>query len=168
MNPVVKYGEYLKSGYKCQVCNSPHDLNAHHRTYENRGNELKHLDDLVCLCRRCHEIFHGKQPVVIVPPTQNLISPKKKPKKGAIIHPEWYNHEADMPAGESIELTKELVDRTRTRAAAFTNATLRNLGISKPLMAGWPTALVGKIISRESYRLALEGRSLFRTGPLSG
>lgn len=49
-----------KANYRCQVCNSPHDLNAHHRTYENKGRELDHLDDLVCLCRRCHAVFHGK------------------------------------------------------------------------------------------------------------
>ena len=47
-------------GYRCAVCNSPHDLNAHHRTYDHRGRELEFIDDLICLCRRCHEIFHGK------------------------------------------------------------------------------------------------------------
>lgn len=49
-----------KAGYRCQVCNSPHDLQAHHRSYANRGRELEHIDDVTCLCRRCHEIFHGK------------------------------------------------------------------------------------------------------------
>lgn len=49
-----------KAGYRCQVCNSPHDLQAHHRSYANRGKELEHIDDLTCLCRRCHETFHGK------------------------------------------------------------------------------------------------------------
>ena len=48
-----------RADYKCQICNSPHDLTAHHRTYENRGHELSHLADLICLCRRCHDIFHG-------------------------------------------------------------------------------------------------------------
>lgn len=49
-----------RAGYRCQVCNSPHDLQAHHRTYDHRGRELDHLPDLICLCRRCHAIFHGQ------------------------------------------------------------------------------------------------------------
>jgi hypothetical protein len=51
-----------KAGYRCQVCNSPHDLQAHHRSYANRGKELEHIEDLTCLCRRCHESFHGAKP----------------------------------------------------------------------------------------------------------
>jgi hypothetical protein len=47
-----------RGGYRCQVCNSQHDLQAHHRTYEHRGSEMEYLDDLICLCRRCHMIFH--------------------------------------------------------------------------------------------------------------
>jgi hypothetical protein len=49
-----------KAGYKCQICNSPHDLQAHHRSYEHRGRELEFIEDLTCLCRRCPGIFHGK------------------------------------------------------------------------------------------------------------
>jgi len=50
-----------RAGYRCQICNSGLDLQAHHRTYEHRGKELDHLDDLTCLCRRCHGVFHGKE-----------------------------------------------------------------------------------------------------------
>ena len=42
---------------KCQICNSPENLEVHHRTYERIGNE--HLDDLTALCRKCHSKFHG-------------------------------------------------------------------------------------------------------------
>jgi len=69
-----EYREYLKTDYwkkvslevkaranfRCQVCNSPNQLNAHHRTYANKGNELEHLDDLTCLCKQCHSLYHGK------------------------------------------------------------------------------------------------------------
>ena len=48
-----------RAGYRCQVCNSELDLQAHHRTYAHRGSEMDHLVDLICLCRRCHCIFHG-------------------------------------------------------------------------------------------------------------
>lgn len=89
-SPSQRYADYLqsdywkrvsdavkaKSGYRCQVCNSPHDLQAHHRTYEHRGKELEHIDDLTCLCRRCHGIFHGHEsksspaPTVAIPQPQ--------------------------------------------------------------------------------------------------
>lgn len=175
MNPGVKYGEYLKTEYwavvskevkrrakfKCQVCNSPHDLNAHHRTYENRGHEMEHLDDLVCLCRRCHEIFHGKDKPK--PTAPHAPEPKKR---GIVLKDDYYNHEADLPDGEQIVFTRELVNRLKTKRGGFTNATLRAINIKKPLVSGWPRLLVGKSISREGYRSALEGREVFRSSPL--
>ena len=42
--------------YRCAVCNSPDLLDVHHRTYERRGNE--NPEDLIVLCRGCHDIFH--------------------------------------------------------------------------------------------------------------
>lgn len=66
----VEYKDYLETdhwkklaeetkrlaGYRCQVCNSERNLNAHHRTYERKGDELQ--GDLVCLCDHCHALFH--------------------------------------------------------------------------------------------------------------
>lgn len=43
--------------YRCQTCNSPDDLHVHHRTYERLGNERP--DDVVVLCRTCHNAVHG-------------------------------------------------------------------------------------------------------------
>jgi hypothetical protein len=68
----MPYGEYLKTpewkekrdmalkrdGYRCRACNSSEDLNVHHRTYEQRGNE--DLNDLTTFCQSCHEHFHRK------------------------------------------------------------------------------------------------------------
>jgi hypothetical protein len=48
-------------GWRCGVCNSPLTLQAHHRTYEHQGDELNHLDDLICLCKVCHKLFHSEQ-----------------------------------------------------------------------------------------------------------
>jgi uncharacterized protein with PIN domain len=42
--------------HRCQVCNSPHDLVVHHRTYERIGHE--DLADLTVLCSECHDFFH--------------------------------------------------------------------------------------------------------------
>ncbi len=47
---------------KCQLCSSRGLLHTHHKTYENRGREYAHMDDLICLCRACHQKFHDKLP----------------------------------------------------------------------------------------------------------
>lgn len=68
----MEYQEYLKSdhwqqirlkalskaGNRCQLCSSTSNLNVHHNTYKNKGNE--DLKDLVVLCRECHTKFHDK------------------------------------------------------------------------------------------------------------
>lgn len=62
------YGAYLKSehwltirkGYgegKCTVCDSDESLNLHHKHYNTLGAEQ--AEDLVLLCRSCHQKFHG-------------------------------------------------------------------------------------------------------------
>lgn len=48
----------MKARYKCIFCNSSYNLVTHHRTYENHGNELFNLDDLVVLCSSCHNSHH--------------------------------------------------------------------------------------------------------------
>ena len=40
--------------HKCVVCGRPFDLQVHHLTYERIYNECP-LDDLVTLCRSCHQ-----------------------------------------------------------------------------------------------------------------
>lgn len=49
------------AGNRCQICNSDKQLNVHHRTYENRGNEKP--SDVTVLCRMCHEKFHDVRKV---------------------------------------------------------------------------------------------------------
>ena len=49
------------AGWRCQLCNRHKDeitLHAHHRTYENLGNEKP--GDITVLCADCHSKFHGK------------------------------------------------------------------------------------------------------------
>ena len=146
-----------RAGYRCQLCNSQHDLQAHHRTYDHRGKELEHLDDLTCLCRRCHAVFHG---VLIIPP----LAPKRESKKlNVLVHRQEnrYDHEKDMPEGSVIILTKELIDNLRTAKGAFTNASIEPLNVPRPLVSGWAAKLVGKALSRETYMRCLQGREIY-------
>jgi DNA repair exonuclease SbcCD ATPase subunit len=68
----MKYEEYLKTrhwrelrkyvirrrGKKCSLCGAAELLDVHHKTYDNRGREHFHLDDLIVLCRNCHGQHH--------------------------------------------------------------------------------------------------------------
>lgn len=47
-----------RAGYRCQLCNSDKNLNAHHRCYDHKGTEVLHMEDLICLCHDCHEHHH--------------------------------------------------------------------------------------------------------------
>lgn len=46
-------------GGKCEKCGSTSSLQLHHTTYEHHGDEMNHLEDLVVMCRECHEREHG-------------------------------------------------------------------------------------------------------------
>lgn len=57
----IKRSAALKrAGYRCQVCNSPDNLNAHHRTYERLGNEQE--GDITILCTDCHALYSRRLP----------------------------------------------------------------------------------------------------------
>ncbi len=167
MNSKERYAEYLKTdywkevtdqvkkraGWKCQICNSPHDLQAHHRTYDHRGKELDHLTDLICTCRRCHGIFHGVIKEIQPKPIKNLtrVEHKKKilPKSKDL-----------MPEDEGpIVLTKELVVKCMTTHGGITTASFKPLAGSEITMKkGWIHRLIGRTLTREEYWKALEGR----------
>lgn len=49
-----------KANYCCELCGSHTTLNVHHRTYKHHGDEMHHLEDLICLCKNCHSKFHDK------------------------------------------------------------------------------------------------------------
>lgn len=182
----MKYHDYLqtdywkevtksvksRAGWKCQLCNSPHDLNAHHRTYENRGNELNHLEDLICLCRRCHAMFHGKdEPIVPRCLSVGVAQPVRRGAKAArraarlearqaATTAAEADHAADMPEGfGDIIMTPELLHRLKTKAGGYTAKTLKAVGVSWPPLGGWPSRIMGQPISRGDYFTALKGRT---------
>ncbi|RMD62170.1 hypothetical protein D6833_07275 [Candidatus Parcubacteria bacterium] len=47
------------TGGRCQKCGSENSLHIHHLTYAHRGEEFRHLDDLMVLCEKCHRDVHG-------------------------------------------------------------------------------------------------------------
>ena len=51
----------IQAGNRCQVCGKANlQLEVHHNSYERYGEEL--LEDLVALCRGCHQHHHGVHP----------------------------------------------------------------------------------------------------------
>lgn len=68
----VSYREYLKSeswqsvrrtalkrdGWVCQQCGTGKNLEVHHINYEHLGQEGE-LEDVITLCRKCHERVHA-------------------------------------------------------------------------------------------------------------
>lgn len=71
----IPYSEFLNSAYwrsiashlkdtagKCELCGMTARLVVHHKTYRHHGDELNHLDDLIVLCRECHEKEHKLHP----------------------------------------------------------------------------------------------------------
>ncbi len=178
-----------RADYRCQVCNSQHDLEAHHRTYEHRGHELDFLGDLVCLCRRCHGIFHGVVapavppvpiqqpqpayiPVVPVHADGKKLSKRERRLQRALVQKHVEENftnvkphtqeevDAQMPDGPLILLTRVLVNRCRANGA-FTSATVDAFGVREDLTHGWVNRLIGKTMTREQYRTALEGKYIY-------
>ena len=53
-----RYEALKRANHKCQLCGSKENLQVHHNTYDNRGNEKD--EDLIVLCEICHAKFHDK------------------------------------------------------------------------------------------------------------
>lgn len=48
-----------RAGGKCEKCPTKNELEAHHLTYKNFGDEKD--EDLMVLCKRCHNDIHAYQ-----------------------------------------------------------------------------------------------------------
>ena len=54
---ILKRQVHRRDGYRCRLCGRDDvQLNVHHRSYETYAEER--LEDLITLCRTCHEHFH--------------------------------------------------------------------------------------------------------------
>lgn len=54
----IRFHMLVQSGYKCMECGNSMNLQVHHLTYVNHGDEIHHLEDLVVLCAICHNKKH--------------------------------------------------------------------------------------------------------------
>jgi Pyruvate/2-oxoacid:ferredoxin oxidoreductase delta subunit len=55
---ILKRQIHRRDRYRCRMCNLNNvQLHIHHRTYATYAEER--LEDLLTLCRGCHEYFHG-------------------------------------------------------------------------------------------------------------
>lgn len=75
-NPLLDmpYAEYLqtehwqrvrrmklnRADHRCEKCRATKYLHVHHKTYEHRGMEDYHLNDLMVLCDICHRLEHAR------------------------------------------------------------------------------------------------------------
>jgi hypothetical protein len=159
----VSHTAKARAGMRCQVCNSPQSITTHHRTYDTHGREHLNMNDLVVLCENCHGLFHGHLPAQFVPKmTKGEVAEPQLRTKGPITIPHDPTKDSEMPPGETIMLTRELINNCRANGS-FTNATLKALGLTWAMMkSGWAHRLQGQTISRDQYRQALEGRFIYR------
>ena len=107
----LEYDEYLRwvvwaalrrwkldaADHRCQVCNHPDDLQVHHRTYENFGQERE--CDLIVLCDECHRRHHG------IEDKPSLDVDYERPNPGIIANPARWGQYANRVA----EIARELV-----------------------------------------------------------
>lgn len=154
-----------RAGMRCQVCNCTSGIEAHHRTYDTHGMEHLNMMDIIVLCTNCHGLFHGHKKEA--GPQLKLIQNPPKPLTETCVRIraqhiiEHTEEEIKIPNGDSFVLTIYLINACRANGA-FTNATLRAFGASRPMVAGWVGRLIGRRLTRDEYRSELEGRFIYR------
>ena len=57
----ITHKKMKDAGFRCQLCKKKGLLNTHHRTYSIHGYELQNLNELIVLCKDCHESHHFKE-----------------------------------------------------------------------------------------------------------
>lgn len=54
----IRKKKLIEEALQCEICGSAKNLAVHHITYEHLLEEDKHMDDLIVLCKNCHEKAH--------------------------------------------------------------------------------------------------------------
>lgn len=63
MDKRISTAVYKRDGWQCRNCKSRNGLDPHHVTFQSQGG-LDSLDNLLTLCRKCHDGIHRGDIVV--------------------------------------------------------------------------------------------------------
>ena len=145
-----------RAGFRCQLCNSPLDLQAHHRTYEHKGDELNHLNDLICLCKKCHKNFHAVEREESRKFQRKISRPKPEPMTVDPIPP------SNRDKATSTRVIDSKIIESLKIKGGMTAATLKALGLSWSFtrQPNWLFKLRGRVITEEAYQQALAGKNV--------
>ena len=163
-----------RAGGHCQLCRSTVSLNVHHNTYDNLGNERD--EDLIVLCRRCHEVYHVKVDPRTAPKLEHLsasipnrIDALEPPPPGLTKRQrkEFYRLKKQQPkppkpdpntSGELITVTinKAYVEALITPGGGITHKALLLLGEPIPHQQGWRTRSIGRVVTVDKGELEAE------------
>lgn len=120
-----------RAGYRCQLCNSDSNLQAHHRSYQFIFKEKEHLDDLICLCDDCHAKFHGKSSHKPAPQRVGMgMARAKKPIPNAT-------------NDRMVRITKKLSRQIMAHREVW--HWMKREGID-PTRAGWRKRIIGRLV----------------------
>lgn len=129
------------------------------RFFRKAAIKLRRKAKKLCLLGRekVSELLSQPLPPVI-PQVQN---PPRPRLNGYILVGDISSADADMPEGNEILLTKQLLNKCRANGA-FTSATVKAFGLNPgSLEHGWAQTLIGLTIPREKLLEALRGRHLY-------
>jgi hypothetical protein len=130
-------------------------LQAHHRTYEHKGDELNHLDDLICLCKKCHKNFHAVEREESRRFQRKIARPKFEPPSNPV-----------PPSNRDKATSTRVIDSKIVESlkikGGMTAATLKALGLNWNFtkQPNWLFKLRGRVITEEAYQQALAGKNI--------
>ena len=55
---IVRKEAYARAGGRCSICGRPARLEAHEKWSYDEERALQKLEDVIALCRSCHEVKH--------------------------------------------------------------------------------------------------------------
>jgi len=93
----LKNQRLKKDGFCCVLCKSKEHLICHHLTYKRLFNE--EINDLITLCKRCHNKIHKISPPIDRPPftfqniNSKIFEPESEEEKRKLIKQAYNNFE---------------------------------------------------------------------------
>lgn len=82
--PKLRAASISERGYRCEVCHKRDFINCHHVTYRDPLESCT-TDDIMVLCRRCHNLAHSLPSINRLPSISFMGSREKRHKTKAAI-----------------------------------------------------------------------------------